>query len=272
MKKFCNFIAAVYLPWKNPERGFRPYQEVLAELREFKFGNGDGCVCARNSFINKHIVRTIGFALNNKGISSDTKKMIQLVRHQFSRKRGSLSGFLDDIAIDKYVEETELLEAVRDHQLDILRISKGKTAMDLHIEELLAQYRSLTTGVHPGSIGYAATGQVDMSVDDAESLLSKIKDEAEKIYNEQRDLIDMSHGGDGSNSDCFINRELFHEGVKWTDGQKKAAEYMLDKLDKSNHNEKLLMLLHGPPGTGKTFLIERLQKVTNIKMRITATS
>ena len=97
--------------------------------------------------------------------------MIQLVRHQFSRKRRSRSGFIDDSAIDKYVEETELLEAVRDHQLDILGISKVKTAMDLHIEELLDQYRSITTGVHPGSIAYAPTGKVDMSIDAAASLL-----------------------------------------------------------------------------------------------------
>ena len=81
-------------------------------MRELKFGNGDECGCATSTFMNKHILRTIGFALNNKGISSDTKKMIQLVRHQFSRKRGSLSGFIDDSAIDKYVEETELLEVV----------------------------------------------------------------------------------------------------------------------------------------------------------------
>ena len=47
---------------------------------------------------------------------------------------------------------------------------------------------------------------------------------------------------------------------------------MLDKLDKSKHNEQLLMMLHGPPGTGKTFLIKRLRDITNIEMRITATS
>ena len=32
------------------------------------------------------------------------------------------------------------------------------------------------------------------------------------------------------------------------------------------------MILHGPPGTGKSFLIKRLKKMTNIKMCITATS
>ena len=74
MTKLCNFIEAVYLPWENIERGFRPYQEVLAELRAFKFGNGDGHSCGKNSFVNKHIIRTIGFALNNKGISYDEKK------------------------------------------------------------------------------------------------------------------------------------------------------------------------------------------------------
>ena len=136
MTKLCNFIEAVYLPWKDPRRGFRPYEEVLAELRRFKFGNGDGHSCSANSFVNQHIVRTIGFALNNKGISYEAKKMIQLIRHQFSRKRGALSGFLDDEQIRDHIEERELLEIVREDQLEILSMPKKKTAMDLHVDEL----------------------------------------------------------------------------------------------------------------------------------------
>ena len=176
MTKLCNFIEAVYLPWKDVQRGFRPYQEVLAELRSFKYGNGDG----HRSFVNDHILRTIGFALNNKGISYDAKKMIQLVRHQFSRKRGALSGFLDDSGINEHLEEMELLEVVRDNQLDVLGISKGKSAMNLDIEDLLNQYRSLTTGANRTSVRQAPTEKVEMSVDAAGALLSKIKEEADQ--------------------------------------------------------------------------------------------
>ena len=46
----------------------------------------------------------------------------------------------------------------------------------------------------------------------------------------------------------------------------------MQKLDKDLDNEQLLMMLHGAPGTGKTFLIERLRDTTDINMRITATS
>ena len=63
-------------------------------------------------------------------------------------------------------------------------------------------------------------------------------------------------------------------GIDWTKDQKEAAECMLEKLDKSKDSDQqlLLMMLHGPPGTWKTFLIKRLQEMTNINMRITATS
>ena len=75
-----------------PELGLRPYQEVLVELASFKYGSGDDNLPRTDTFINKHILRTIGFALNNKSVASETKKMIQLVRHQFSRKRGDTLG------------------------------------------------------------------------------------------------------------------------------------------------------------------------------------
>ena len=57
--------------------------------------------------------------------------MIQLVRHQFSRKRGALSGFLNDEAIHDHLEERKLLEIVREDQLDLLSMPKKKSAMDL---------------------------------------------------------------------------------------------------------------------------------------------
>ena len=41
MTKLCNFIQVVYLPWKYPERGFRPYQDVMAELASFTYGYED---------------------------------------------------------------------------------------------------------------------------------------------------------------------------------------------------------------------------------------
>ena len=190
--KLCNFIEAVYLPWKNVQRGFRPYQEVLAELREFEYGNGDEHSPRANSFINKHIIRTIGFALNNKGISYEAKKMIQLVRHQFSRKRGALSDILNDDSGNRLMEEMELLEVVRDNQLEMLGISKGKTAMKLHVEELLAQYRSLTTGANPDYLSHSPTEKVVMSVDAAGAILREIKDADEEDTNKEDQFVEMN--------------------------------------------------------------------------------
>ena len=55
-------------------------------------------------------------------------------------------------------------------------------------------------------------------------------------------------------------------------GQREAGEYILHMLNKETHNNQLFMLLHGPPGTGKSFLINRLRECTNVDLRITATS
>ena len=103
----------------------------------------------------------------------------------------------------------ELLEVLRDNQLDNLGTSKGKTAMEMHIEELLAQYRSLTTGVNSSSVPNLPTEKVEMSVDAAGALLSKIEQEAEEESKNKEEFIDMNAGGEGPESDCSIDKELF---------------------------------------------------------------
>ena len=52
--------------------------------------------------------------------------------------------------------------------------------MDLHVDELLAQYRNLTTGGNPVSVPQDPVRKVEMSPDDALALLSKIKEEAKE--------------------------------------------------------------------------------------------
>ena len=54
--------------------------------------------------------------------------------------------------------------------------------------------------------------------------------------------------------------------------QIEAGRYLLSKLNKQKHNNQLLMLLHGSPGTGKSFIIKRIKNCTRVKLRITATS
>jgi len=51
-----------------------------------------------------------------------------------------------------------------------------------------------------------------------------------------------------------------------------AGRYLLSKLNKRYHNNQLLMLLHGSPGTGKSFFIKRIKECTSVKLKITATS
>ena len=111
-------------------------------------------------------------------------------------------------------EEMEMLEVLRDNQLDALGISKPKTAIDLHIEELLTQYRSITSGVNYGGVSHAPKFKLQMSEVTAGALLSKIEEEAEESAENKEDVTDCEAVREGSKTDCSINRELFFKGIR----------------------------------------------------------
>ena len=77
-----------------------------------------------------------------------------------------------------------------------------------------------------------------LSEESAGALLRKIKEEAEDSLESKEDVVDSKAAGEDSKAHGPINKKLFFEGINWTDDQKKAGEYMLDKLDKSKHMSK----------------------------------
>ena len=60
--------------------------------------------------------------------------------------------------------------------------------------------------------------------------------------------------------------------ARLTSDQRDAGDYFLSKMRTLADDDQLLMLLHGQPGSGKSFFIERIRDHTNISIKITASS
>ena len=66
------------------------------------------------------------------------------------------------------------------------------------------------------------------------------------------------------------DEEKLYSGL--TSDQRAAADYFLNTIRGLGDSDQLLMLLHGQPGSGKSFFIERIRDNTNLQMKITASS
>ena len=67
-----------------------------------------------------------------------------------------------------------------------------------------------------------------------------------------------------------VDEEEFYSGL--TSDQSTAADYFLDTMRSLDDSDQLLMLLHGQPGSGKSFFIERVRDNINLRMKIAASS
>ena len=193
--------------------------------------------------------------------------MIQLVRHQFSRKRDScFSGGLLGEKDQDASEDADLFEIIRDNQLDALCLGKPKTAAEIHLDELRLNCDALLADSSKNKVRRGNSKNA-LSYEQAEKQLHFIKDDAlQKLIGSRKKKTGVAK----PHAPFIVDRgKFFH---KMNDGQREAGEYILDMLNKETHNDQLLMLLHGPPGTGKSFLIKRLQECTNVDLRVTATS
>ena len=61
-----------------------------------------------------------------------------------------------------------------------------------------------------------------------------------------------------------VEEEKFYDD--FLDDQREAGEYFLNKFRSLAGDDQLLMLLHGQPGSGKTFFVEREFEITQISV------
>ena len=296
LTKLTNFIQAVYLPWSKDVQNFRPPLDVIAELETYMNENlkmdqrndiiedeTDVEDCDRKepiprnigSYINSHIRRTIGFALSAPDVTYDTKKMIQILRHEFSRKREKLfeghNSRHDEEVSDILEEYSEILcEA----QADRLAQNNAKTRMDKHLNDVFNSLERLRDDDQKGFIE-SKDDYKEFTLEDARELKKdidkKIQDLADSKYSDDEEAEDDEAVYNMRSLGCLrVDQKAFYKDM--SDDQKDAGRYFLSKLSKLTDSSQLLMLLHGSPGTGKSFFIKRAKNCTDVKMQITATS
>ena len=111
--------------------------------------------------------------------------------------------------------------------------------------------------------------------EDARMLEKEIDEKVEALLNsgdveDEKEPEDGEYGSGSPFLRCDSEGNGFFDDM--SDDQIDAGRYLLSKINKQNNNNQLLMLLHGSPGTGKSFVIKRIKDCTRVKLRITATS
>ena len=227
-----------------------------------------------SSFIKQHIRRTIGQTLSVKNVTYEANKMIQLVRHEHSRRREDVFKHYQNIK-DENLEKVlnGYAEVVQDYQVKKLNATNQPTRMEKHLKDVFQNFERLSRSRNHQE-QRKAPDYTKYTLDMAQKLQQEIKDKVKKLNR-------VSEPEEEAEDDETVNRtqkERLQQVEKkgffkdLLPDQKSAGKYLLSKLNKDKDNDQLLMLLHGPPGTGKSFFIKRLKNFTSVNMKITATS
>ena len=202
--------------------------------------------------------------------------MIQLLRHQFSRKRAKLFERRDN-ELDSDFQDVldDYAEMACDAQVDMLAKNKAKTRMDKHLADVFKSIERLAPA-NDNLSDQTLDDYKEFTVEDAFNLEKKIDEQIQALsdsisIDDEREPEDSEQGNSSTVLGCDIaDKQGFFNNM--SQDQIDAGRYLLNKLDKRYQNNQVLMLLHGSPGTGKSFFIKRIKECTSVKLKITATS
>ena len=257
-RKLTDYIQSIFLPFGKSVTGMRSPEKVEQELRNLK-----------STYIGQHLLRTIHNGLTIPNVTYDWRKGIQLLRHAKSRKRSCL--FQDNRAKKKQRfarEEEDVAEILCAAQMKALLGEKSNTRMDGHLKDIKIQQMKLFDMMNGLPSNVDAILPCNFTVASSQKLLADIKHKAEKQDKKLSKI--MRRSNTNIRNSFMVEEDKFYAGL--LPDQKEAGDYFLSQIRTLRDADQLLMLLHGQPGSGKTFFIERVRDYTNIPMKITASS
>ena len=202
-------------------------------------------------------------------VSYDWRKGIQLLRHAKSRKRSCL--FQDQKTEEKQpsvLEEEDVADILCAAQMKDLLGEKSNTRMDGHLKDVKTQQQKLFDVTKGYTAMVKQIPQNTLTVSSSKNLLADIKQnvaEQEKMFSKT-----VRRSNSKLRMNFKVEEKKFYEDL--LPDQRAAGDYFLSKIRTLGNTDQLLMLLHGQPGSGKTFFIERIRDYTNIRMKICASS
>ena len=257
-RKLTNYIQAVFLPFEKTVDGMRAPEDIEVELRNLK-----------RTYIGQHLLRTIHNSLTIPNVSYDWKKGIQLLRHAKSRKRSCL--FQEDKVKEKQPfagEEEDVAEVLCAAQMKELLGEKSNSRMEGHLKDVKNQQKELFNMMKGAPSKVRPIPGNIFTVSTSKKRLAEIKQNVEEVQRKFSKTLRRSNSNLG-NTMKVDEEKLFAD---LTSDQRAAAKYFLNTIRSLDDSEQLLMLLHGQPGSGKSFFIERIRDNTNLRMKITASS
>ena len=257
-RKLTDYIQSIYLPFNKSVTGMRPPEDIEKELGNLK-----------KTYIGQHLLRTIHNGLTVPNVSYDWKKGIQLLRHEKSRKRSCL--FQHQKTEKKQPsgrEEEDVTDILCAAQMKDLLAEKSNGRMEGHLKDVKIQQEKLFNITKHYIPKVEPIPENTFTVSSSTKILADIKQNVAELEKKVSKTVRRSNSN--LRKSFEVNEEKFYEDL--LPDQKIAGDYFLSKIRTLGDDDQLLMLLHGQPGSGKTFFIERIRDYTNIRMKISASS
>ena len=144
---------------------------------------------------------------------------------------------------------------------------KSNSRMDGHLKDVKHQQKHIFKMMKDCPSRVDPIPQNSFTISSSQKLLVDIKQNAEEVEKKLSKTLRRSNSS--LRNSLEVKEDKLYKDL--TCDQRDAADYFLNKIRTFGDSDQLLML-HGQPGSGKSFFIERVRHNTNLRLKICASS